>query len=291
MINIYDIIQVLAPEYKISKKSSIKQHLVIKDIEKCKFTNFEPHGTFTNLFSCLLFQHESTININNLGQYQTIYEDIYNVELVKLKEFIEKYEFNPLINTKKMLNLITQNIVNNELILFLSGYFNSNIYMYSFESKLLKIYYLEEYIDPTKKSYVIVNKKDLLTPNIGFQTLDPEGTFGEKTNLNHLSPIIVDLCKDIYTIAIGLKENKSLEIGAIQSSITNPSNFIIGLNEQIQQVHIDDSIFVDNLVELEDDDEMNNFNILDHPKINLEEINLKFSKENLMKYICKYYEK
>jgi hypothetical protein len=291
MINIYDIIQVLAPEYKISKKSSIKQHLVIKDIEKCKFTNFEPHGTFTNLFSCLLFQHESTININNLGQYQIIYEDIYNAELVKLKEFIEKYEFNPLINTKKMLNLITQNIVNNELILFLSGYFNSNIYMYSFESKLLKIYYLEEHIDPTKKSYVIVNKKDLLTPNIGFQTLDPEGTFGEKTNLNHLSPIIVDLCKDIYTIAIGLKENKSLEIGAIQSSVTNPSNFIIGLNEQIQQVQIDDSIFVDNLVELEDDDEMNNFNILDHPKINLEEINLKFSKENLMKYICKYYEK
>ena len=41
-----------------------------------------------------------------------------------------------------MLNLIGQNIVNNELILFLSGYFNVNIYLYSFESKLLKIYYL-----------------------------------------------------------------------------------------------------------------------------------------------------
>jgi hypothetical protein len=285
MINIYDIIQVLAPEYKISKKSSVKQHLVIKDIEKSKFTNFEPHGTFTNLFSCLLFQHESTINMNKLGQYQTIYEDIYNEELGKLKEFIEKYEFNPLINTKKMLNLITQNIVNNELILFLSGYFNSNIYIYSFESKLLKIYYLEEQIDPTKNSYIIVNKKDLLTPNIGFQTLS------ETTNLNHSSPIIVDLCKDIYTIAIGLKENKFLEIGLSGSSITNPANFIIRLVEQSEKVQIDDSIFVDNVIELEDDEDLNDFNILDHPKINLEEINLKFSRENLMKCICKYYEK
>ncbi len=285
MINIYDIIQVLAPEYKISKKSSTRQHLVIKDIEKCKFTNFEPHGTFTNLFSCLLYQHESTININALSQYQTINEGLYDQELTKLKKFIETYEFNPLINTKKMLNLITQNTVNNELILFLSGYFNSNIYIYSFESKLLKIYYLEEQIDPTKNSYVIVNKKDSLTPNVGFQTLS------EKITLNHQSPIIVDLCKDIYTIAIGLKENKILEIGSTQSSITNPASFILGLVETSIQTQIDDSIFGDTTIDMEDDSELNNYNILDCPNINLEEINLKYSRENLMKCICKYYEK
>jgi len=285
MINIYDIIQVLAPEYKISKKSSVKQHLIIKEIEKCKFTNFEPHGTFTNLFSCLLFQHESTININSLFQYQTICQDIYDQELINLKNFIETYEFNPLINTKKMLNLITQNIVNNELILFLSGYFNSNIYIYSFESKLLKIYYLEEQIDPTKNSYVIVNKKDSLSPNIGFQT------FAEKTKLNHTSLIITDLCKDIYTIAIGLKENKILEIGSPESSITNPPIFIIGLANRSVQIQIDDSIFTENAIELEDDEESNNFNILDHPNINIEEINFKYSRENLMKCICKYYGK
>lgn len=285
MINIYDIIQVLSPEYKVSKKSSVKQHLVIKDIEKSKFTNFEPHGTFTNLFSCLLFQHESTININSLGQYQTVNEDSYNQELVKLKEFIETHEFNPLINTKKMLSLITQNVINNELILFLSGYFNSNIYIYSFESKLLKIYYLEEQIDPTKNSYVIVQKKDTLTPNIGFQTI------GEKLKLNHQSSIIVDLCKDIYTIAIGLKENKILEIGLSGSSITNPAIFVIGLLESFQQIQISDDIFGDNIVELEEDEELNNYWNLDHPKINLKKINEKFSRENLMKCICKYYEK
>ncbi len=285
MINIYDIIQVLSPEYKVSKKSSVKQHLVIKDIEKSKFTNFEPHGTFTNLFSCLLFQHESTVNINSLGQYQTVNEDSYNQELVKLKEFIETHEFNPLINTKKMLSLITQNVINNELILFLSGYFNSNIYIYSFESKLLKIYYLEEQIDPTKNSYVIVQKKDTLTPNIGFQTI------GEKLKLNHQSSIIVDLCKDIYTIAIGLKENKILEIGLSGSSITNPAIFVVGLLESFQQIQISDDIFGDNIVELEEDEELNNYWNLDHPKINLKKINEKFSRENLMKCICKYYEK
>ncbi len=285
MINIYDIIQVLAPEYRISKKSSTKQHLVIKDIEKIKFTNFEPYGTFTNLFSCLLFQHESTININKLGQYDIIFEEIYNKELEKLKVFIETYEFNPLINSKKMLNLITQNVINNELILFLSGYFNSNIYIYSFESKLLKIYYLEEQIDPTKNSLMVVYKKDSLTPNIGFQTLE------EQIKLNYQSPIIVDLCKDIYTIAIGLKENKILEIGLSNSSITNPPNFIIGLAETSQQTEIDDNIFIDTAIELEEDEELNNYNILDYPTIDIEEINLKYSRENLMKCICKYYEK
>jgi len=153
MVNIYDIIQSIVPEYKITRKSSKRQHLVIKDIEKSKFTNFEPYGTFTNLFSCLLFQHESSLEkkteylsdrpLLSTGQYQTIDEISYNFELNKLKEYMESYEFNPLINIKKMLSLVTQNIVNNDLILFLSYYINLNIYIYSYESKLLKIYYLE----------------------------------------------------------------------------------------------------------------------------------------------------
>lgn len=284
MVNIYDIIQVLAPEYKITKNISKKQHLVIKEIEKCKFTNFEPHGTFRNLFSCLVSQHESMAKIADLDKYQIIQEDIYDQEVNKLKEYIETHVFNPLINTKKLLSLITQNTINNELILFLSGYFNSNIYIYSFESKLLKIYYLEEQIDPDKNSYVIVNKKDLITPNIGFQT------FNNKIELTHQSPLIVDLCTDIYTIAIGLKENKTLQVGEPGLSKKTPAEFNLGILEKSNvDVILDDNIFNDiSTYELEDDEELNSYDPLGF-NIDLNEIYKKYSKENLMKCICKYY--
>jgi len=288
MVNIYDIIQTLVPEYKITKKSSKRQHLVIKDIEKSKFTNFEPYGTFTNLFSCLIFQHESTLSAN-IGQYQTIDEDSYNFELDKLKEYMESYEFNPLINIKKMSSLITQNIVNNELILFLSGYFSCNIYIYSFESKLLKIYYLEEQLDPSKKSIIIVNKKDSVSPNVGFQTFD------EKVILTHTSPLVVDLCDSIYTIGIGLKENKVLIIGSPGSSEINPPEFVLGpaLKTDVETsvtVDIDDNIFIDTSNVLEDDDDYNKYDLLEF-NIDIEEIYKKYSREKLMKCICKYYEK
>ena len=199
MLNIYEIIKTLVPEYQINKSSAKKQVLVIKQIEKTKMTNFEALSTFKNLFSCLLYQHENSININSSDKYDNLDEEKYNGLLDNLKEFMEKYEFNPLINVKKMLNLIGQNTVNNELILFLSGYFNVNIYLYSFESKLLKIYYLEDKLNINKESIVLVMKKDLLTPNIGYQTLI------EKNKFKYNDDFIQNLCKDIYIIAIGLK--------------------------------------------------------------------------------------
>lgn len=286
MINIYDIIQILAPEYKISKKSSKKQHLVIKEIERSKFTNFEPYETFRNLFSCLLYQHESTIQITSLDKYQVIEEDVYDIQVNKLKEYIETYIFNPLINIKKLLSLIAQNTINNELILFLSGYFNTNIYIYSFESKLLKIYYLEEKIDPTKKAYVVVNKKDLTTPSIGFQTFDKPNYL---INLTHTSPIIVDLWTKTYTIAIGLKENKKLQVGEDGESKTNPAEFNCGIleNKNIELI-LDDNIFSDCTENLEDDDNLNNYDPFEF-NIDLNKIYKKYSRENLMKCICKYY--
>jgi hypothetical protein len=266
MVNIYDILQILVPEYKINKKTNKKQRLIIKDIEKSEFTNFEPLGTFTNLFSCLLFQTNEIIKTINSGQYELIADETYNKQLEMLKKFIETHIFNPLINTKKILNLINQNIINNELMIFLSGYFNINIYIYSFESKILKIYYLDEKLDTNKKSLIIVNKKDSISPNIGFQTLK------EKLTLNFNSPIIVDLHKDIYTIPIGLKENKIFEIQ--NNNEIQENNFIID-TIPINNLVIDDNIFDDTNSELSDDLELNNYNYL-KCDINLEEINKRY---------------
>jgi hypothetical protein len=210
---------------------------------------------------------------------------------------MEKYEFNSLINVKKMLNLIGQNTVNNELILFLSGYFNVNIYLYSFESKLLKIYYLEDKLNINKESIVLVMKKDLLTPNIGYQTLI------EKKKITYNDDFIQNLCKDIYIIAIGLKENKKLEIDSLSVEDKNNNIFIIGLKEVDNSLLvIDDNIFNDIDINnyLEDDvDEPDTrsqsqrvkhyLTCLTEFKIDLKKIYKKYSKENLMKEICKYY--
>jgi hypothetical protein len=281
MVNIYEIIQTLVPEYKLNKKSVKKQSLIIKQIEKTDFTNFEAIGTFANLFSCLLYQHEN-LDINLSGTYNILNSDYYNMELNKLKEFIEKYEFNPLINSKKILNLIGQNIINNELILFLSGYFNVNIFIYSFETKLLKIYYLEDKLNSNKSSIVLVNKKDQLTPNIGYQTLQ------DKKKFKYTDDFIQNLCEDIYTIAIGLKENKKLEISFDNTNNLDDKLFIIGLKETI--FVIDDSIFnsIDINRYLEDDIVANSYDPLEF-KINLKEIYKKYSKEYLFQDIKKYY--
>jgi hypothetical protein len=283
MVNIYEIIQTLVPEYKLNKTPLKKQSLIIKQIEKINFTNFESIGTFANLFSCLLYQHEN-VDINLSGTYNILDIDYYNMELAKLKQFIEKYEFNPLINTKKILNLINQNIINNEIILFLVGYFNINIFIYSFETKLLKIYYLEDKLISDKESIVLVNKKDILTPNIGFQTLN------EKKKLKYTDELIQNLCEDIYTIAIGLKENKKLEIACENDikDLLDDKLFIVGIKE-IEFI-IDDNIFnsIDINNYLEDDKEANNYDPLEF-KINLKEIYKKYYKENLMKDISKYY--
>ena len=286
MLNIYEIIKNLVPEYQITKSPIKKQTLVIKQIEKTKMTNFEALGTFKNLFSCLLYQHENSININSFDKYDNLDEERYNGLLDNLKEFMEKYEFNSLINVKKMLNLIGQNIVNNELILFLSGYFNVNIYLYSFESKLLKIYYLEDKLNINKESIMLVMKKDLLTPNIGYQTLV------DKTKFKYNDDFIQDLSKDIYIIAIGLKENKKLELEKEKYNnieVIDNKLFINGLKEN-EKIVIDDNIFNDLEINnyLEDDIEGNLYNPLEF-KINIKKIYKKYSKENLMKEICKYY--
>lgn len=276
MINIYDIIQTLVPDYKISTNKTINNHK-FKKIDTIKCTNFISNQTFSSFFSCLLYSKiDKNIILNSLDN-DKIDDEILEQEIEKLKIYMEKYEFNELINVRKMMNMISKNMINNELILFLSGYFGLNIYLYSYDSKLLKIYYLEDKLYIEKESVIITMKKDRFSPEIGYQTLI------DKQYYKYSDEFIQDLISDIYVISIGLQENKKLEL----SNISLDSNFIKGEVKQennIEENDLTDDIFR-NQHELEDDTD----NIFNNFKINIKKLLKMYDKNRMMIEINKYY--
>jgi hypothetical protein len=112
MINIYDIIQILVPDYKISTNTTTVNHKFKKiDIVKC--TNFISNQTFSTFFSCLLYSKIDKNIILNSSDNDKINDNILEHEIDDLKRYIEKYEFNELINVRKLLNLVGKNMINN----------------------------------------------------------------------------------------------------------------------------------------------------------------------------------
>lgn len=265
MINIYDIIQSLVPDYKIINNNKIINNIKFKQIDTMKTTNLTTNQTFTTFFTCLLYSRDNII----------VDDKILDTEINNLKIYMEQYEFHELINIKKMINLIGQNIINNELILFLSGYFGVNIYLYN--NHLLKIYYLEDKLYTDKDSVIILLKKDKYSPDIGYQTLENNKYY------KYQDDFIQDLIKNIYIVPIGLYENKKFEI----TNIKEESNFILRTivkENIITENDLTDDIFTNNY-DLEDNLE----NIFNNFKINMKKILKKYDRERMMTEINKYY--
>jgi hypothetical protein len=271
MITIKDILFAISPNevnYYL-KQNNNKSILKIKEIEKKQFTNFESNMTFTSLFSNLLYLCKN-LKLEEDNAKDIINNDLYDFELNKLKSFMDDYNFNPLINVKKMQNMIILNQINNELILFLSGYFNINIMLYSFDSKLLKIYYLEEHFNKLKSCAIVIVKKDTITPNLGYQSIIDNKCY------YYDDEFITDLMTNIYTIPIGLIENKLL---SYDNNLDD--NFIISKKEE--QVLNFDELFNNKKIEIADDLEINDLFTFMIPKYIK-----KLSKETMINEIKKY---
>jgi hypothetical protein len=266
MVNVSDIINILVPNYKIKTE---KKKLIVKEIEKVSFTTFDYSLTFINFLSCIIYQKSIVTCIDKDNKVDDV---ILNDYINKIKDYMENNTFCPIINIKKLLNLISQNIINNELILFLSNYFNFNIYVYSFETKLLKLYYLEEKLNTNKESIIIIIKKDYITPNIGYQTLI------DKKLYKYNDDFIQNLINNIYIIPIGLIENKKLEL----TDIDNNVKLIIDNNTNKTNILLNNDI-TDN-VDLEDDTDYNDPLLF---KINIKKIIKKFSNKKLLNDINK----
>jgi hypothetical protein len=241
MITLVDILNIISFDLKSN---------TCKKIDPEHFTNFETENNFTSLFKILLYI------LKNNSEFEQ------ENELDILKKTIQDNTFNSLLNIKKIYNMICIDLVNNEVILFLCGYFNINILIYCFQTKILRLFYLENELNLNKGIILIGLKKDIQTDKIGYQTVIEKNIFNFNDN------IIQNLVNNNYMIPIGIIENKKFKISLLEENF----EFLIQ-NNKINELVLNDDIFI-NTIELQDDEIYN--------KINIKKINKKFSKKRMI---------
>jgi hypothetical protein len=178
MININTIIDTLAPNYKheIKKNNSL-------NISKYDYDIGENYKSF---IKCFLKAFDN-------------YNDFILI-------FLELTNINKNINRKKLINIIKHNIINNEVILLISGIFECNIWIYYEENNMFKVYYLEENFNKNKKNIIISFGKIKDSIEYGYQMC-----YTDNIKLfNYNDKIIQDFIINYLIIPIGLEENKQI---------------------------------------------------------------------------------
>jgi hypothetical protein len=178
MININTIIDTLAPNYK----HEIKKNNIL-NISKYDYDIGENYKSF---IKCFLKAFDN-------------YNDFILI-------FLELTNINKNINRKKLINIIKHNIINNEVILLISGIFECNIWIYYEENNMFKVYYLEENFNKNKKNIIISFGKIKDSIEYGYQMC-----YTDKIKLfNYNDKIIQDFITNYLIIPIGLEENKQI---------------------------------------------------------------------------------
>ena len=160
-----------------------------------KITNFLYNDNLDQIISCILYtgQNISIFNINDKLDSHLVCEsnDIkindgnneillnryyYNTNLLnQIKKLLceildnEKYIFP--FNKKKLINLISLNDYNNELLIFLASILNYNIMIYFEDINIFKIYYPLEKLNIKKKIIIIKYLEDFYTNKYSYQLL------------------------------------------------------------------------------------------------------------------------
>lgn len=174
MITIEDIISVLVPNF-IRKRLSAAPSTNVID-------GFDLRGGHENLLNCIL---------DHFGKTP---DDIVH--------FLSTSTINRNVNKKKMITMIRNGYINNELVLFISGYFDCNIWMYYAINKIFKVFYLEEHYQPYKKNIFIFN----IMPNDSSQYMYYVGHPKESLDGETL---FKNIRERYITIPLGIKENKT----------------------------------------------------------------------------------
>ena len=212
MININTIIETLAPNYKYNNKINTNSLNISK-------YNYDIGDDYQSFIKCFLKA------FNNYNDF--------------ILNFLQLTNINKNINRKKLINIIKHNIINNEVILLISGIFECNIWIYYEENNIFKVYYLEENFNNNKKNVIISFGKIKDSIEYGYQMcyIDNIRLF----DYNH--EIIQDFFKKYLIIPIGLEENKKLKYNNDEENplfdnldqIIINDNFIIKLLNQIKE--------------------------------------------------------
>jgi len=177
MININTIINTLVPNYKYDRKQKTL------NISKYDYDVGENYKTF---IKCFLKAFDN-------------YNDFILI-------FLELTNINKNINRKKLINIIKHNIINNEVILLISGIFKCNIWIYYEENNIFKVYYLEENLNKNKKNIIILFGKIKDSIEYGYQMC-----YSNNIKLfDYNDKIIQNFITNYLIIPIGLEENKQI---------------------------------------------------------------------------------
>jgi len=136
-ISLRNVIETLCPTYKL--ESDIESHTSIDTYEKSTYVE---KNQYYQVIRCLC----DVLNIN----LSSIFD-----ECEILNKFILSHNFIEMLNMRKITVAIEDKVINNDLMLFLSAYFNCNIYVYYENCKILKIYYIEEIINLNKENVLM----------------------------------------------------------------------------------------------------------------------------------------
>jgi hypothetical protein len=205
MININTIIETLVPNYIHSKVNNNSLNITKYD--------YDIGENYQSFIKCFLKAFDN-------------YNDF-------ILNFLQLTNINKNINRKKLINIIKHNIINNEVILLISGIFECNIWIYYEENNIFKIYYLEETLNKNKKNVIISFGKIKDSIEYGYQLcyIDDIKLF----DYNH--EIIQSFFSNFLIIPIGLEENKKL----IYKNNNNESNPLL---DNLDQIIINDNFIV-----------------------------------------------
>lgn len=178
MITLDDILSVLVPSFKKQPKLSVKSCDVIQ--------SFELREGKEDLTDCIL-EH-------------------MNVKKTTLIDFLTNTNINKNVNRKKMVYLLKHSQTNNELLLFLSGYLDCNIWVFYASNNIFKVYYMEEHYQEYKKDVYVLN---MIRDN-SVQTLYHIGEPKEDVRGY--------IRENYITVPIGLKENKVWKTGEVEGN-------------------------------------------------------------------------
>jgi hypothetical protein len=211
MININTIIETLVPNYKHSTVNNSNNNSL--NISKYDYDIGENYQSFIKCFLKAFDKYNDFILI-----------------------FLQLTNINKNINRKKLINIIKHNIINNEVILLISGIFECNIWIYYEENNMFKVYYLEESFNKNKQNVVISFGKIKDSIEYGYQMCYNGDVKMMLFDYNH--QIIQSFISNYLIIPIGLEENKKL---VYNNNENNP------LLENLDQILINDNFIFKSL--------------------------------------------